>query len=399
MNYKIRTESIDPSRIIIPKDYKPDSEALAGLVSSIKEVGLQNNPAIKENGEIIAGKLRVLACVGILDQIDVSIYPSDLDPKEYEIISIHENLKRYNLPWYEEVIQEAKLHELRQSEHGEGKTGKKVGWSIRDTAAELNISFGYLSEDIRMAQAVLADPNLRKITDKTTARRVILRTIKRINQEQGLGAPLTFKANQCICGSSEVVLQAYDNCTFDACITDPPWLEYKDSSLIRDEFTLSVFRQIYRTLKSNAFLYMFVGTQDWIYYELELTKIGFHVQKWPLIWVKEGSLSYGNRSWEYQRDYEPILLAVKGSPAVTTNMISSVMSCKVVPSAKMIHPNEKPPEVIKRLIDHCSYEDSIIVDPFAGSFVVPDTCKLMNRKYIAIEKNKQYFTKGEARLK
>lgn len=393
----VRAEEIDPNKIII-KETVEESKIL-DIRESIKIHGLLHPPLIKDNFEIIAGKARVLAARGVLESITCKVYPSDLDDLDYKAIALHENLKRYNLPWYEQVIKEKELHDLRQAQHGIGKPGAKVGWSIRDTAKELsNMAIGTLSEDLRLAEAILADPNLKRIEDKTTARKVIFETIKRVNQEIGSSRPVNFEVNSIHCGGSEEILKVFDDDTFDACITDPPWLEFKDKNLVKDEFTLKVFTQIYRVLKQNAFLYAFVSTQDWYFYYDELQKIGFSVQKWPLIWIKEGVLTYGRRSWEYQRDYEHIILAAKGSPAVTSSMLSSVFSCKVVPSAKMIHPNEKPIEVIRRLIDNCSYDGSLILDPFAGSFVVPYVCKLSNRRFIAIEKDKKYFMQGKNRL-
>lgn len=396
-----RTELIEPSKIIIPSSYVPDSDKLDGMANSIQSEGLFHPPLIKENYEIIAGKLRVLGAIKAgVDLIECKVYPMGLEEDEYKALSLHENLKRYNLSWAEQVLAEKELHDLRQSQHGIGRKGAKVGWSIRDTAAELNIAFGGLSEDIKMAEALLADPSLAKIQDKTTAKKVIFRNIKQVVQEMGVTRPVDFTTNVCHHGSAEKVLDAYPDCSFDGCITDPPWLEFKDKNLVKDAFTLDVFKQIYRTLKQNSFLYAFVSTQDWIIYQEEFQKIGFNVQKWPLIWVKEGVLTHGNRSWEYQRDYEPIILAVKGSPALTTNgLLSSVFSCKAVPAVKLTHPNEKPPEVIKRLLEHSSYEGSIILDPFAGSFVVPETCKLMRRRYVAIEKDPKFFIQGEERLK
>ena len=123
------------------------------------------------------------------------------------------------------------------------------------------------------------------------------------------------------------------------------------------------------------------------------------MQKWPLIWIKEGSLSHGRRTWEYQRDFEPIILAVKGSPALTGSFLSSIISNKVVPSVNMIHPNQKPVEVYKRLLDHCTYEGSIVLDPFAGSGSCLVACKNTGRRYVGIEREVKYFTKIEERLK
>jgi DNA modification methylase len=294
---------------------------------------------------------------------------------------------------------EKRLHDLRQEEHGVGKRGKKVGWSLRDTAEELEMSFGVLSEDIRLAEAILADPNLKKVGDKTTARRVILRSLKRVEQEVSAGTTVNFECNVVHLGSSEIVLQAYPDNTFDACITDPPWTEFKDKTLTRDESTLLVFEQVFRVLKRNAFLYAFVGLDDFMMYREELSKFGFNVQKYPNIWVKTGTLSRGCRAWEYQRDYEFIVVAVKGSPALSGSILSAVITCAAVPASKLIHPNEKPETVISTLMEHCTYEGSMVLDPFAGSGVVPFVAKRMGRRYIAVERNPEFYTKIAERLR
>lgn len=393
-------ENIKPEEVILPKDYHPSDERIESIRSSIREHGhLFHTPIVKDNYEIVAGKARVFASRGLLKTIECMIVPSGLDPSDYKRISLHENLKRDNLSWSDQVIMEKELHELRQEQHGEGKKGKKVGWSLRDTAEELNMSFGVLSEDIRMADALLRDPSLARIKDKSTAKKVILENIKRSNQELYAQCPVTHQVNVCLHGGSEQVLKVFPDNVFDACITDPPWVEYKDKSLVRDEFTLPVFKEVWRTLKNPAFLYAFVSTQDWIYYYEQLSRLGFTVQKFPLIWEKDGVISRGRHSWEFIRNYEMILLAVKGQPATTSSMLSSVMKFKIVPPAQMIHPNEKPIDLIEHLLYTCTYEGSVVLDPFAGSFVIPDACRRAGRRYVAIEKDPKYFVQGEERLK
>ena len=87
--------------------------------------------------------------------------PNDVDAK---IMRVHENLHRHNLPWYEAVILVQQLHELRQQQHGkkEGvgrpKKDEKV-WGVRETASELSLSIGGVSEDLSLARAVQYDPS------------------------------------------------------------------------------------------------------------------------------------------------------------------------------------------------------------------------------------------------
>lgn len=400
MNNEIRT--LETKKLIIPPNYKPDAERMASVVESIKQRQLLHPPCVTDKYVVFAGELHVLACRHLaIDKIDCRVYPSDLEDEEYKEIAIHKNLQFPYLSWDEQVIYERELHALRQQQHGVGQKGKKDGWSLRDTAEELHMSFGVLSEDIRMADAILANPSLRRIKDKSTARKVILEDIKRQNQEMqaSVPAPPSVDYNCCIHGGSEAVLRLYPDNVFDCCITDPPWLEFKDKNLVRDEFTLEVFKQVFRVLKQNSFCFAFVSHQDFFYYQDKFKELGYNVQKYPMIWVKENVLTYGTLSWNTQRNYEPIMVAVKGAPAFVSNMVSSIISCPVVHPSRLIHPNEKPKEVIKALLYNSTYDNALILDPFAGSFVVPDVCRETGRRFVAIEINKEFYEKGKERLK
>ena len=400
---------IDPKEIKGIPIYDEREAFLLGLSQSIKEHGLWFPPIITDTGLIVSGKKRVIATLILgLPRITCSVVSSKETEEFYSILRLHENLKRKNLDWHEELLLEKELHDLHIKEYGQrgwGAVGAKEketkkGWSLRDTAKELEMSFGVLSEDVRMAEAIIADPSLKRIKDKKTARKVIFEQWKRITQEQDSGAVApTVEINTVHCGGSDIILQMYPNNTFDCCLTDPPWLRFKDITLTKDEFTLNVFKQIYRVLKQNSFLYAFVSTPDFKEYCIDLPKIGFQVQEIPLIWIKEGVLTQGTRSWEYQRSYELILLAVKGSPALTSSMLSPIFSTKVVHSSKLIHPNEKPVEVIKQIIEHSTYDNALILDPFAGSGVVGVAAKQMRRNYVLIEKDKQFYSKIMERLK
>lgn len=394
---------LSPKSIILPPEYAPNPERLQEMIASIKEKGrLLHSPCVKSNHEAVTGKLRVFASRGILDIIRCEEVPSNLEEDEYKAISLHENLFRNNLPWSEVILGEKELHELRMRQatgDDKGTQGKRAAWGLRETAAELHISVGGLSDDLHMADAILTNPAYARIKDKTTAKRVIQEEMRRISQEISASTPSVIDTNVCHLGYSDAVLGLYPDNSFDACITDPPWVEFKDSSLTRDEFTLPVFEQVYRVLKNNSFLYAFVGVQDWIFYFEKLKEMGFSIQKYPLIWAKEGVLTYGTRTWEYQRDYELILLAVKGNPALTSSMRSAVFTHKVVPAVSLRHPNEKPLGLIKNILEHCTYEGSVILDPFAGSGAVGVACKEMSRKYVLVEKDPKFFSKIEERLK
>jgi site-specific DNA-methyltransferase (adenine-specific) len=345
-----------------------------------------------------------------------------------KLVTIEENLRRVNLPWYEISELVSEWHRTRQEQHGvaEAKKGKaqRGGWSMRDTAEELKMSLGFISEAVMVADAVKRDPALKNISDRDTAVRLVRSAAKRINAELEASAPVEFDVNQVYNGPSAEVLKRFDRAIFDVCMTDPPWLKYIDEKLTRDEETLPVFKELYRVMKPHSFLYMFVGFEDFYSYVRRLPEYGFTVSKTPLLWIKKELriraigeeaaspidkdraylhgmvLSKGARSWEYSRDFELILLAVKGSPALVKSVQQS--SIKIFPPlapVSLIHPNEKPVELIRDLLEDCSHEGSLIIDPFAGSGAHLEACKRMKRRFIGIERDHESYEKIVRRLK
>ena len=324
--------------------------------------------------------------------ISALVIDGEVSKERAREIHLHETLKRFNLSWYDQVELELELHEMRQKQHGAGRVGGggKVGWSLRNTADELQRALGALSEDIQLANAIKNDPTLKNIKDRKTALRVIQDIEKRGRMR--LESGVTSIEDQVLLGDSEELLNRFPSATFHACITDPPWLEYKDTALTRDEQTIKVFPEIFRVLRYDSFLYCFVGVDDFFHYRAKLGEIGFVVQKLPLIWAKDNVLTYGRRSWEYGRNYELILLAVKGSPAlVESAQLNPIFNVPAIHSTKLIHPNEKPLRLIELIIDHCTYSGGVILDPFAGSGVVGEAARNSGRKYVLIERDRKFF--------
>ena len=55
------------------------------------------------------------------------------------------------------------------------------------------------------------------------------------------------------------------------------------------------------------------------------------------------------------------------------------------------HPTQKPIELLKRLILAFTNEGDIILDPFMGSGTTGVVAKMYNRKFVGVEKEKEYF--------
>lgn len=405
---------------IVSEELDFPEEVIAPIRESIRDQNLFHpltviphidpaSPFVDHLFKIVAGKKRLFA----LRQLGIKSAPCNVIAQSTTIdqqleISLHENIKRDNLTWYEQVEMRLQLHNLNLkkrgklvSGHGGARSKGESSWTVADTARELGIATGLLSQDMDLARAVSLDPSLKNVKDKTTALRLIKNRARREENEAFALLPPEFEMNQVFLGGAEEILKQIPSLTFDACITDPPWSTYSDESLIADQKDLlPIFKEIFRVMKNDSFLYLITSSIDFIHYMQELPKLGFTCQDYPLIWHKTRNITHGRRNWQYARDYEPIVLAVKGNPTLTSSTeISSILTYQNLHYTKLIHPNEKPIELLKELIKHCTYEGNSILDCFAGSGVTLEAAKELKRGYIGIEKDQTFYNKIVRRLK
>jgi len=412
---ELPTQNIELS--LIDCDDLEMSEFIQELSESIKERGLLNPITVQAlNGrfKVIAGKKRLKA-VSLLGISELPCRVVMGDEKEITLVTIEENLKRTNLPWWEICELVSSWHATKQMDLGasEAKRGKasreNPGWSMRDTAAQLGISLGFVSEAVMLDNAVKRDASLRNIKDRDTAVRLVRNAARRIEAEEDAERPVDFKVDQVYNGSSVDILKRFPDGVFDACITDPPWLRYIDAKLTRDDETVPVFKEVFRVLRPDSFVYLFCGLEDYRSYSRNLATFGFTVSKTPLIWVKKELrdsrlhgvvLSKGARPWEYSRDFELILLAVKGTPSlIESTQQSSVFVFPPLAPVCLTHPNEKPVELIEALVEDCTNEGAIVLDPFAGSGSHLEACKRLSRRWIGIERDRTFYEQVRERLK
>ena len=63
------------------------------------------------------------------------------------------------------------------------------------------------------------------------------------------------------------------------------------------------------------------------------------------------------------------------------------------------HPTVKPQMILKNLIVNSSKENDIVLDPFVGSGSTGVAAKQLNRNFIGMELNKEYFEIAKQRIK
>jgi site-specific DNA-methyltransferase (adenine-specific) len=195
----------------------------------------------------------------------------------------------------------------------------------------------------------------------------------------------------------------------DAIITDPPYLiNYKTNhrknknhdfcSAIKNDtkFNFELWAEkIDNLLKDNAPLYIFVSWKTEPIFREVFDKKWKH--KNNIIWVKN-NWTAGDLKAQYGQQYEIIMLYNKGRSFFREKRFSDVWNFDRISGAKQFHQNQKPIELLKRIIKNSTDTGSIALDPFMGSGTTGVACKNLGRDFIGIELDENYFKIAKDRI-
>ena len=207
------------------------------------------------------------------------------------------------------------------------------------------------------------------------------------------------------------------NVKVDAIICDPPYLiNYTDWD---KEFDMPLAIDLsYELLKDNGNLILFQGWSN-ITKTKELLDQKFQIQNW-IIWDRiKGRGSKKN----LVSTREDILWYCKGNNPTYTKIYSNIPKktgglgkkngqenraltnvwydiSPIVPWSKERngHPTQKPLQLMERCITIWTNENDTILDFTMGSGTTGEAALKLNRKFIGIEQNKQWFDITEKRL-
>ncbi len=101
----------------------------------------------------------------------------------------------------------------------------------------------------------------------------------------------------------------------------------------------------------------------------------------------------------FRNQHELVMHFTTGSPTYHTADVGNVIRVKRVSSDSRVHHTQKPVQLMKKLLRVCSGDDSIVLDPFAGSGTTCVAAKQLGRKYIGIEINPDYCKIAEDRVR
>jgi len=213
-------------------------------------------------------------------------------------------------------------------------------------------------------------------------------------------------------GDAIEVMKKIKDKSIDLIVTDPPYPTTKrgisknttTGGLVRSELGKQgkIFKhndikpqeyipEFYRILKDGSHCYIMTNHVN-LYEMLTVGKeCGFHFIK-SLIWNK-GNKIMGQA---YMSQFEYILFFRKGkfkkiNHCGTADILDVPNKKTKDENGKNIHDTEKPVELMKILIENSTQENEIVLDPFVGVGAVALACKELNRKYIGVELDENYY--------
>ncbi len=118
-------------------------------------------------------------------------------------------------------------------------------------------------------------------------------------------------------------------------------------------------------------------------------------KKNDIIWVKN-NWSAGDLTGDFGNQYEVIAFMPKPKFKIKGYRYSNVWHFNRI--KPVLHPTEKPEELLKRIIKCSSNKEDIVLDIFSGVGSTLIAAKLLNRKAIGIEINEKYCEIAANRL-
>lgn len=201
-------------------------------------------------------------------------------------------------------------------------------------------------------------------------------------------------------GNCREILPQLQHDAIDLVLTDPPYgmgyvsghrFEKFDAIRNDSKFPYSLLTAVcidtYSLLKPNTAIFLF---SQWhiLPYLIPLVADYYEVRN-TLIWVKN-NWSAGDLQGNYANQYEAILFATKGNFTIKGKRLPNILHCDRIDGLQLLHPTQKPEQLIETLILSSTENDSTILDPFLGSGTTAFCSKKLGRKCISIEIEETY---------
>ena len=206
-------------------------------------------------------------------------------------------------------------------------------------------------------------------------------------------------------GNCLEILETLQNGCIDIVLTDPPYgINYvSNRSIYEDTITKrgllndgkeeafelldKACEILQRKTAENAHLYFFCSWSVFSKFESIIAK--YFTIKTPIVWDK-GNKGSGDLENDWGNQTEIIIYCVKGKKLVN-NRRGNIINVARLHTSRMIHPTQKPDELIRQILEVSATAGDFIVDPFMGSGSTIKVCNDMKLKSLGIELDQDMF--------
>lgn len=107
-----------------------------------------------------------------------------------------------------------------------------------------------------------------------------------------------------------------------------------------------------------------------------------------LVWAKKEKEAKHKFNYDVMRFWRSDILNTTGTQM---RSVWTIPSTQLTEKTAGKHPTQKPIELLMRIIASCTDKGDVVLDPFNGSGTTGVVAKKLGRKYIGIEKEKEYI--------
>ena len=197
----------------------------------------------------------------------------------------------------------------------------------------------------------------------------------------------------------EVMRELPDGCV-DAVITDPPYgIDYQSAWRIdpnewkpkiandKKPFIWWAF-DAFRVTKDKGCVFCFCRWNVQEPFRMALESAGFDI-KAQVIWDRRAH-GMGDLEGNFAPQHDVCWFGTKGRFTFYGDRPKSIIGVQRMGGEELIHPNQKPVELIKGLVETLTPLGGCVLDPFLGSGTTAVACKETGRHYIGIELEEKY---------
>jgi len=298
------------SEIKIPKDrQRKRLKKIEDLADSIKRNGLLHPIVVTRERKLVAGERRFNAFKLLkIKEIPVH-YLDELNSYEAEAIELEENIKRVDLTWEESCLAAARYHRLR--EKGE------ENWTKKATADAIGLSPQHISKLLQVAEAILVkNKNVLAATSIEAAWRVVRRVQERAVRTEAAQIKYIAKPENgeeeekdkietnIFVGDFIKWVSEYEGRRFNFVHCDFPygikqgttkyqgsetWDKYEDSLETYDLLLNTLVENKEKLFFPSAHLIFWFSMNHYAFTMEKLSRNGFEVNPFPLIWDKNNT--------------------------------------------------------------------------------------------------------------